>query len=50
MEQAVTKPIVRGGVRAFSERRSAMVVMVGSTIPKLSGLANSFGVAFRVHD
>src|SRR6266699_749299 len=47
MEHAVTKPIVRGGGRAFSERRSAIVVMDGSTIPKLSGRANSFGVAFE---
>ncbi|PYK09708.1 MAG: hypothetical protein DME61_05865 [Verrucomicrobia bacterium] len=32
---------------AREEGRSAMAVIVESTIPKLSGLANCFGVAFN---
>jgi hypothetical protein len=36
MEHAVTKPIVRRGVAASTERASAMVVIVRSTIPELS--------------
>jgi len=47
MEDAVTKLTVRRGGGDFTERRSAIVVISGSTIPKLSGLANSFGAAFR---
>ena len=47
MEDAVTKPMVRRGGRDFTGRRSAVAVISESTIPKLSGLANSFGAAFR---
>jgi hypothetical protein len=47
MEDAVTKPTVRRGGGDFTERRSAIVVISGSTIPKLSELANSFGAAFK---
>ena len=47
MEHAVTKPIVRRGGDAFRERASAMLVIVGSTIPKFRGLASSFEVAFE---
>ena len=42
MEHAVTKPIVRGGVRAFSERRSAMVVMDGIDNPEIIGTREFF--------
>jgi hypothetical protein len=47
MEEAVMKPMVRRGAARFTEGRSAMAVIVESTIPKLSGLANCFGVAFN---
>ncbi len=47
MEHAVTKPIVRRGRDTFRERASATLFIVGSTIPKLSGLASSFAVAFE---
>jgi hypothetical protein len=47
MEDAVTNPIVRRGVRDFAERDSATAVISGSTIPKLAGLANSFDVLFK---
>jgi hypothetical protein len=47
MEHAVTKPIVRRGCDAFREGTSAMLVIVGSIIPQLPGLASSFGVAFE---
>jgi len=47
MEHAVTKPIVRRGWDAFRERASAMLAIVGATIPKFRGLASSFGVAFE---
>ena len=47
MEVAVKKPTVRRGGCDFTERRSAIVVISGSTIPKLSGLANSFDVVFK---
>src|SRR5881398_3863633 len=47
MEEAVTKPIFRRGRGDFTEWRSPTMVIVESTIPKLSGLANCFGVAFK---
>ena len=47
MEDAVKKPIVRRGVHDFSERGSVTVIISGSTIPKSSGLANSFEVVFK---
>ncbi len=36
MDDAVTKPIVRRGRGDFTEGRSATMVIVESTIPKLS--------------
>ena len=47
MEDAVKKPIVRRGVRDFTERCSVTVTISESTIPKFSGLANSFEVLFK---
>src|SRR6266513_675043 len=47
MEEAVTKPIFRRGRGDFTEGRSPTMVIVESTIPKLSGVANCFGVAFK---
>src|SRR4026207_144855 len=47
IQNAVKKPIVRRGVRDFIERGSVTVAISGSTIPKLSGLANSFEVVFK---
>ena len=47
MEDAVKKPIVRRGVADFAKRGSVTVTISGSTIPKFSGLANSFEVAFK---
>jgi hypothetical protein len=43
----VTKPTVRRGGGDFSERRSAIMFIVGLIVPKLSGLASSFGVALE---
>jgi hypothetical protein len=48
MEEAVTKPIFRRGRGDFTEGSSPTMVIVESTIPKLSGLANCFGVAFII--
>ena len=47
IEDAVMKPTVRRGGGDFTEECSAIAVIVESTIPKLSGLANCFGVAFK---
>src|SRR4029077_5384189 len=47
MEDAVTKPMVRRGDRDFTGRDSVTVVISRSTIPKLSGVANSFEAALE---
>src|SRR5207248_11733075 len=47
MEDAVTNPIVRRGDRDITRRGSATVGLSRSTIPKLSGLANSFEAALE---
>src|SRR2546430_16332532 len=47
MEDAVTKPMVRRGDRDFTGRDSATVIISRSTIPKLSGVANSFEEALE---
>jgi hypothetical protein len=47
IEHAVTKPIVRRRRDALREPTSAIFVIDVSTIPKLSGPANSFGVTFE---
>lgn len=47
IQNAVKKPIVRRGVRGFTKRGSVTVTISESTIPKFSGLANSFEVAFK---
>jgi hypothetical protein len=47
MEDAVTKPMVRRGDADFAGRRSAVAVISGSTIPKLSGVANSSEAALE---
>ena len=47
MEDAVTNPMVRRGDRDFTGRDSVTVVISSSTIPKLSGVANSFEAALE---
>ena len=47
MEHAVMKPTVRLGVVGFTETCCAIVVIVGLTVPKLSGRASRFGVVFE---
>ena len=47
MEHAVMKPTVRLGAADFTGTSCAIVVIVGLTVPKLSRLASSFGVAFE---
>src|SRR5204862_6327108 len=47
MEDAVTNPMVRCGIRDFAERVSVTVVISASTIPRLAGIANSFEVLFK---